>query len=227
MTPSTVIFPIPAPWIFAPIEFKKFAKSHISGSSAAFSMIVVPCAKTDAIKIFSVAPTDGKSKYILFPLSFLALASTKPCPISISAPKSLKPFKCKSMGLLPILQPPGIDILHLPNLDNIGPIIKKDALIFLISSLFISVSLMLVVFILRSPFESFSIWQFIPDNKSVKTTTSSNIGAFLIIISFGLKILATIIGKTEFLAKLIFTSPFSLLPPSTIIFSILSSIMNC
>ena len=60
--------------------------------------------------------------------------------------------------------------------------------------------------------------QFISDNKSVNTITSSKSGAFFIVISLLLKIQATIIGKMEFLAKLIFTSPLSLLPPSTIIF---------
>ena len=73
-----VIFPVPAPFTFAPNKFKKLAKSHISGSSAAFSIIVTPSASIDAISIFSVAPTDGKSKYILFPTNFFALASTNP-----------------------------------------------------------------------------------------------------------------------------------------------------
>ena len=62
LTPSIRITSVPAPRILAPILFKKVAKSTISGSSAAFSMIVFPSAKVAAIITFSVAPTLGKSK---------------------------------------------------------------------------------------------------------------------------------------------------------------------
>ena len=48
-----------------------------------------------------------------------------------SAPRLVKPFKCKSTGLKPMLQPPGIGITALPNLPNIAPASKKDALISL------------------------------------------------------------------------------------------------
>ena len=51
--------PSPAPLILAPQEFRKSARSAISGSLAQFSKTVVPFA-TDAASIaFSVAPTDG------------------------------------------------------------------------------------------------------------------------------------------------------------------------
>ena len=69
-TPSIFIMFVPAPVIFAPILFKKFCKSTISGSIAAFVIIVFPSAKTDASIEFSVAPTDGKSKSMLFPKIF-------------------------------------------------------------------------------------------------------------------------------------------------------------
>ena len=45
--------------ILAPIDIKQFAKSTTSGSFAAFSFNVSPLAKTEDIKIFSVAPTLG------------------------------------------------------------------------------------------------------------------------------------------------------------------------
>ncbi|CEY75638.1 Uncharacterised protein [Streptococcus pneumoniae] len=61
-TPSIRIVPVPAPRTFAPIAFKKLAKSTISGSFAAFSRIVVPFANVAADIMFSVAPTLGKSK---------------------------------------------------------------------------------------------------------------------------------------------------------------------
>ena len=56
-TPSMTIWSEPAPVIFAPILLRKSAVSTISGSRAAFSMIVVPFASVAAIMIDKVAPT--------------------------------------------------------------------------------------------------------------------------------------------------------------------------
>ena len=69
-----MISEVPAPTISAPIVFKKLAKSTISGSCAAFWILEEPSAKTDANIIFSVAPTDGKSKQTSAPTSFGAFA---------------------------------------------------------------------------------------------------------------------------------------------------------
>lgn len=55
------------PMMFAPIAFRKFCRSWISGSRAAFVMVVVPSARTAAIMMFSVAPTLGKSRWISAP----------------------------------------------------------------------------------------------------------------------------------------------------------------
>ena len=77
-TPVIFMVLVPAPLTFAPILFRKLARSTISGSSAAFSMVVVPSASTAAIMMFSVAPTEGKSRYILLPDSFCAAASIYP-----------------------------------------------------------------------------------------------------------------------------------------------------
>ena len=52
---------VPAPETLPPIAFKKFSKSIISGSRAAFLIVVIPLAFTAASIMFSVAPTDGKS----------------------------------------------------------------------------------------------------------------------------------------------------------------------
>ena len=51
-----------------PILFKIFCKSIISGSLAAFVIIVSPFAKQAANIAFSVAPTLGKSKFIFSPV---------------------------------------------------------------------------------------------------------------------------------------------------------------
>ena len=59
LTPSIVISLVPSPIIWAPIFFNILTMSTISGSLAAFSIIVVPSAKTAANNEFSVAPTDA------------------------------------------------------------------------------------------------------------------------------------------------------------------------
>ena len=109
--------------------------SSISGSCAAFTIVVFPFAKQLAIITFCVPPTLGKSKNIVEPSnSFSARASTNPASWIIVAPKASKPFKCWSIGLLPIEQPPGIATLALPSRANIGPSTKNEALILLTNS---------------------------------------------------------------------------------------------
>ena len=91
----------------APILFKKLATSTICGSFAAFSITQIPSAKEAAIIMFIVAPTDTLSKKILLPVNLEVSTSTIPLLTSASAPNALNPFRCKSIGLLPILHPPG------------------------------------------------------------------------------------------------------------------------
>ena len=66
-TPSIIISLVPAPFILAPIEFKQFVKSIISGSFAALNILVLPFAKEAAIIIFSVAPTEILGNLISVP----------------------------------------------------------------------------------------------------------------------------------------------------------------
>ena len=61
-TPFILMVSVPAPFMSAPMEVRNVARSVISGSVAAFSMIVCPSASTAAIIVFSVAPTLGKSR---------------------------------------------------------------------------------------------------------------------------------------------------------------------
>ena len=121
--------------MLAPISAKQFAKSIISGSRAAFFIIVLPLANVEAIKIFSVAPTETNGKFISQPLSPLgAVAFTYPPFKSMVAPKASKAERCKSIGLVPIAQPPGIDTLASPHLAKSGPKTSTEALIFLTRS---------------------------------------------------------------------------------------------
>ena len=72
-TPLIVIVSVPAPLILAPILFKKVATFTISGSLAAFSIVVTPFALVATSKALIVAPTLGISRYILFPFNSSAV----------------------------------------------------------------------------------------------------------------------------------------------------------
>ena len=52
----------------APISLRRLARSTISGSRAALSIVVVPLAKTEAIMRFSVAPTLAKESVTVSPV---------------------------------------------------------------------------------------------------------------------------------------------------------------
>ena len=78
-TPSISKIDVPFPEILAPIFIRKLIISSISGSCAAFTIVVFPFAKQLAIITFCVPPTLGKSKNIVEPSnSFSARASTNP-----------------------------------------------------------------------------------------------------------------------------------------------------
>ena len=63
------IVSVPAPWIFAPMAMRKFARSTTSGSRAAFSRTVSPSASVAAIIRFSVPVTVTVSSTMRAPLS--------------------------------------------------------------------------------------------------------------------------------------------------------------
>ena len=106
-TPSITIVDVPAPSTFPPIRLRNEARSAISGSLAAFSIVVSPSARTAAIIMFSVAPTLGNSKTMRLPVNLLHLAAIYPCSVSNSAPNISKPLRCISIGLGPKSSPPG------------------------------------------------------------------------------------------------------------------------
>ena len=56
--------------ILNPNFFKKLIKSLTSGSVAQFLSFVIPFAKQEAIKAFSVAPTDIFGNFIFVPFNF-------------------------------------------------------------------------------------------------------------------------------------------------------------
>ena len=133
-TPSMVMVLVPAPLTFAPIAFRKSARSTISGSCAAFSIWLMPVANTAAIIAFSVPVTVTTSIRIRAPTSFFALARMKPFSTCTSAPSACIAFMCKLTGRAPIAHPPGKDTSAWPYLASNGPSTRIDARIVLTSS---------------------------------------------------------------------------------------------
>ena len=121
--------------IFAPILFKQLMRSMTSGSSAIFVISLSPLASEAAITIFSVAPTETLSKFILFPIKpFGALHFMYPLSNSNDAPSFVRALICKSTGLAPIAHPPGSETLACLLRARSGPRTKMLALIFLTKS---------------------------------------------------------------------------------------------
>ena len=123
-----MIVSVPWPVIFAPIAFRQFPRSIISGSLAALMIWVLPLARLAAIIVFSVAPTDTTGNTILFPTRpFLHRALIYPSASSTIAPNCCIAQMCKSTGRVPIAHPPGKETLTLPYLANKGPSTNMEA----------------------------------------------------------------------------------------------------
>ena len=121
-TPSIVIFSVPAPFILAPMLLSNSAILDISASLAALFIVVIPFAIDAANMMFIVAPTDAKSKYISAPFNSSAVIMYFEFFLITLAPRLSKPFKCKLMGRVPILHPPGKYISTCLNLASKAPI---------------------------------------------------------------------------------------------------------
>ncbi|OPZ62208.1 MAG: hypothetical protein BWY84_01222 [Candidatus Aerophobetes bacterium ADurb.Bin490] len=75
-TPVISRLAVPEPFIFAPIAIRKLIQSITSGSLEAFSIVVTPSARTEARRMFTVAPRLTLSNEILAPFNFFADALT-------------------------------------------------------------------------------------------------------------------------------------------------------
>jgi hypothetical protein len=126
-TPSTVTVELPAPEIRAPIAVSIEQMSTISGSRAALSITVVPDARTAAMTRFSVAPTEGKSSQIDVPVSRGAVATRKPCSLTMVAPSRSRPEMCMSSPRDPMASPPGRATRAEPQRATSGPRTLIDA----------------------------------------------------------------------------------------------------
>ena len=151
-----------------------------------------------------------------------AVASMKPWPISIFAPSASKPLRCRSMGRVPMAQPPGSEIFAWPQRARSGPMMRKDARILRTRSYGAS-QLPIVRASTRSWCAAASNCACTPrrQSTSVIVVTSSSAGTSSSTLSVPWpRSVAAMIGSTAFFAPLIFTRPWSRRPPWIISFSI-------
>ena len=92
-TPIIVTFVVSFPLIFAPALFKNSIKFPISGSEAAFSIVVTPSANTAASIMLTVAPTLGNGNLMFAPTNLLAEIVYKSPSLFTLAPRRSNPFK--------------------------------------------------------------------------------------------------------------------------------------
>ena len=201
------------PSIRAPQAFRYLHRASTSGSLAAPSIRVQPLAVTAASRIFSVAPTLGRARRISAPRSpsgarpqILSPSSEKQTPICSSA------RRCRSMGRLPITQPPGYSITMLPQRASKAPRRHREERIPVMASAGIS-----RVVILPVPMQTPSPSQRtcpprLCSSLSIRYT-SEILGQSLRKLSPSAKIVAARMGNAAFLDPCIFTLPWRRTPP--------------
>ena len=89
--------------------------------------MVTPAVSTAAVRMFSVAPTEGKSSLISAPCRFSASATTAPCWMRVVAPIFSRPDWCISSGREPIASPPGNATTARPQRAVNGPSTQTEA----------------------------------------------------------------------------------------------------
>jgi hypothetical protein len=148
------------------------------------------------------------------PWSPAASAVIQPWSSSITAPQALNPFKCKSMGRDPMVQPPGYETLNLPQRPKRGPITRLEARIRLarvggtskerrLDGSICMVSPVQLTLTPRDSRASFMVLTSIKEGTPSRTTGLS------------LNSEPARSGKIAFFAPLIAMDPLSLVPPVT------------
>ena len=204
---------VPAPAIFAPMALSIVARSTICGSQAALKMTVRPRARTDAMRMFSVAVTDASSRRIFAPLSS-PLKRSVFLPATVFAPSERKPAKCVSRRRWPIWSPPGGGSDARPTRARSGPAKRKLVRIFAASAESIFAVLTLGVAIVTVPaFRSRAT--FAPKDFAASSiaATSAMSGTLRSVTVSEVKSEAAIIGRAAFLFPETRCVPEILLPP--------------
>ena len=189
-------------------------RSTTSGSRAALWMMVTPSANTAAIRMFSVAPTDGNSSWISAPRNDSASATTHPCSMLQRAPNWRRPDWCISSGREPIASPPGSATRARLQRPTNGPSTQTEArncrTAAKSASYFGSSG-----DVIRTVSPSSSTVAPSPRSTSAINGTSRMSGQFVIVVMPSASKLAAINFRTLFLAPPTATSPDNRLPPVT------------
>ena len=198
---------------------RKFCKSTISGSLAAFTIRVRPVHAVAASIVFSVAPTLGKDRTISLPRRLPALQSIEPPSSVMSAPKAFREEMCKSIGRAPSSHPPGAKSETLLSLARTAPIKITDERISRIILSGISKFVAERESTVTHPSSHVTL-QPIYFKISIAASTSRNLGQLCITLVPELSIVAARIGRTLFFEPCTDTIPSRALPPFTINVSI-------
>ncbi len=215
-TPSIWIVSDPAPLTRAPILFRRSARSTISGSRAALWSVVVPRASVAAIITFSVPVTVTLLKWMSAARkrpSLGARATTLPASSFTSAPNASNPARCKSIGRVPIAQPPGKETFALPKRASSGPSARTDARIVFTSSYGASKSATCAAVILCVLSSGVRTVAPISSSRRRCVMMSRTYGMLWSVTVSGVSSAAAMQGSAEFLAPLIETLPWSGRPP--------------
>ena len=184
------------------------------------SKVVCPSIIDAAIIRFSVPVTEtlGKEKFIgfkFFASRYMYLESDL-----ISAPIFSRPDKWKSIGRVPMSQPPGWEIFAFPYFANSGPITRIEALIVLTNSYLASGKIIFDESISIKP----SSLKLIDDPMELSNSSfvvmSCKCGRFPISAFPSKSIVEASKGNPEFFAPEQSTSPWRWLPPFMINLSI-------
>ena len=99
---------LPSPVTSAPPMARRSRhRAATSGSRAALRTVTSPSAPMAAIRMFSVAPTLGKGSSMTPPRRRSQRQRSSSPDCSTRTPIASRAFRCRSMGLRPIQQPPG------------------------------------------------------------------------------------------------------------------------
>ena len=208
------------------MAWRKWAKSAISGSLAAFWSTTVPLQPMEARSTFSVAPTLGNCSSMVAPWRAGASQQISPSHKTTEAPMRAKASKWRSMGRLPRGQPPGMVMEASPKRARRAPRNSTDARILPMRSAGMTVPPARRVSTSRvSP----SLVTRPPRHRMMAAArrTSAISGQLCRQYSSPWSMVAARMGKTAFFAPLMVISPERGFPPCTIRASIVSPPLFC
>ena len=186
----------------------------------------MPIAVVAAIIMFSVAPTLGNGKTIL--LAYILLSQLQLIQLSTVCsfiPNIFNPYKCRSIGLLPISHPPGVQRhAFFIRAETGAKNIIEERISLIISSGISHLSITVVSTISVS----FSLVTFAPKYSKISQATETSLKSGQLCMTFFpfAIIVAAKMGKTEFFAPCNVTSPSSLFPPFTMNLSIFTPLCH-